>query len=101
MTNTQTFLLALGVGAALIAFWLVARFPDRVPANLRVAMLHVFAALAIGWITPAAFGYVISYGRVAAFPAIFGILLPVVVYSFLSVAWFLKLMHNAISHRHF
>ncbi|MFY9579617.1 MAG: hypothetical protein WAQ33_09860 [Gaiellaceae bacterium] len=101
MTNIELFLLALGVGAALIAFWLVARFPERRPANFRRAMLHVVAALAIGWITPAAFGYVISYGRIAAMPAIFGLLLPVVVYSFLSVAWFLKLTHDAISHRQF
>lgn len=101
MTNIELFLLALGVGAALIAFWLVARFPERGPANFRTAMLHVVAALAIGWITPAAFAYVISYGRIAAMPAIFGLLLPVVVYSFLSVAWFLKLMHQAITHRQF
>ena len=99
MTNTEMFLLALGIGAALMAFWFVARFPDRGPQNFKVAMMHVFAALAIGWFTPAAFGYVIAFGRVAAMPAIFGLLLPVLVYSFLSVAWFMKLMHDAMSHR--
>ena len=99
MTNIELFLLALGVGAALIAFWIAVRFPDKGPASFGVAMCHVVAALAIGWITPAAFGYVISFGRVAAMPAIFGLLLPVIVYSFLSVAWFLKLMHQAITHR--
>jgi hypothetical protein len=101
MTKIELFLLALGVGAALIAFWVAVRFPERGPANFRVAMCHVVAALAIGWITPTAFAYVISYGRIAALPAIFGLLLPVLVYSFLSVAWFLKLMHNAVSHRQF
>ena len=44
MTNTETFLLALGAGAAFLAFWLVARFPDRAPANFRVAMIHVMAS---------------------------------------------------------
>jgi hypothetical protein len=101
MTSTEIFLLALSVGAALIAFWVVARFPDRVPANFKVAMVHVMAALAIGWITPTAFGVAISYGRTAAFGAIFVLLLPVIVYAFLSAAWFLKLAHDAISHRQF
>jgi hypothetical protein len=96
MINVQAFLLALGVGAAFIAFWVALRFPDRQPGDFRVAMFHVFAALAIGWMTPDIFGYVISFGRIAAMPAIFGILLPVLVYSFLSVAWFLKLAHGAI-----
>jgi len=99
MTSVEIFLIALGVGAALIAFWIVARFPDRGPQDFKAAIVHVFAALAIGWFSPAAFGYVISFGKVAAMPAIFGILLPVLVYSFLSVAWFLKLAHGAISHR--
>jgi hypothetical protein len=100
MTNIQIFLLALGTGSALIAFWVAVRFPDRQPGDFKTAMVHVVAALAIGWITPMIFGYVISFGRVAAMPAIFGILLPVLVYSFLSVAWFLKLAHGAIAHRH-
>jgi hypothetical protein len=100
MTNVETFLLALGAGSAVIAFWIALRFPDRQPGDFKKAMLHVFAALAIGWMTPNIFGYVVSFGRDAALPAIFGILLPVLVYSFLSVAWFLKLAHGAIAHRH-
>jgi hypothetical protein len=100
MTTVQTFLIALGVGSAFIAFWVAMRFPERGPGDFKAAMIHVFAALALGWMTPVIFGYVISFGRVAAMPAIFGILLPVLVYSFLSVAWFLKLAHGAIAHRH-
>jgi len=99
MTRIETFLIALGIGSALIAFWIALRFPDRQPGDFKRAMFHVFAALAIGWMTPNIFGYVVSFGRVAAMPAIFGILLPVLIYSFLSVAWFLKLAHGAISHR--
>jgi len=100
MTSIEIFLMALGVGSALIAFWVAICFPDRQPEDFKAAMLHVFAALAIGWMTPNIFGYVISFGRVAAMPAIFGILLPVLVYSFLAVAWFLKLAHGAIGQRH-
>jgi hypothetical protein len=100
MTSVEIFLLALGVGAALIAFWIALRFPERGPQDFKAAMAHVFLSLGVGWFTPAAFGYVISYGRVAAMPAIFGILLPALVYAFLAVAWFLKLAHGAIAHRH-
>ena len=92
MTNTEDFLLALGVGAALIAFWVALRFPDRGPANFKVAFFHVAAALVIGWIAPAAFSVVIASGKAAAAMAgIFGVLLPVLVYCFLSVAWFLQI----------
>ena len=46
------FLLALGVGAALLAFWFVVRYPDRGPANMRGALIHVGIAFAIGWFAP-------------------------------------------------
>ena len=45
--TTEEFLLALGVGSALIAFWLAIRFPDRAPADFPRAMLHVGAAFAV------------------------------------------------------
>ncbi|SRR5712691_1522405 len=92
------FLLALMVGSALVAFWLALRFPERAPESFRVALLHVGAALALGWFAPAAFGAIVSWGQAAAMAAIFGLLLPVVVYTFLAVAWFLKLAHDAINH---
>jgi hypothetical protein len=96
--TTSNFLLAMMVGSALIAFWFVARFPDKAPTSFRTAMIHIGAALVVGWVTPALFGVVLSMGHQAAFAAVFGVLLPTGVYIFLATAWFLKIVHDTISH---
>jgi len=96
--TAQNFLLALTIGSALVAFWLVSRFPERAPENFRVALIHVGAALALGWMTPAAFGVFVSWGHAMAMGAIFGLVFPVLVYTFLSGAWVLKLAHDAFGH---
>jgi hypothetical protein len=99
--SIQDFLLALGVGSALIAFWFVVRFPERCPANLRTALLHVAAALTAGWVAPDIFNAVSSHGLASAVAAVFTILLPALVYTFLSGAWVLKLVHDMFSaYRH-
>lgn len=97
MTMTN-FLLALVVGSALIAFWFVARFPGRGPEDFGKALLHVFAAFAIGWFAPDVFNAIAAFGVIAALTAIFALLLPVLFYTFLSGAWFLKLMADMFSH---
>jgi len=96
---TMSYLLvALGIGSALIAFWFVARFPERSPGDFTRALLHVGAALAIGWFAPDLFNAVAARGYTAALTAIFAVLLPVLFYTFLSGAWVLKLTHDMISH---
>jgi hypothetical protein len=97
MTMTN-LLFALVIGSALIAFWFVVRFPGRCPEDMTKALLHVFAAFAIGWFAPDLFNAIAAYGIKAALAAIFALLLPVLFYTFLSGAWFLKLMHNMFSH---
>jgi hypothetical protein len=99
--TTQTFILALGVGAALIAFWLVVRFPDRAPGDFRRALLHVGVALAAGWFAPDVFAALNVHGLAMAVAAVFAVLFPVLVYTFLAGAWFLKLAHDAVNHRRF
>jgi hypothetical protein len=89
-----TFLILLGIGAALIAFWLVLRFPDRGPGDFRRALLHVGFALAVGWFAPSLVGLLVPHGTAFAMTAIFGIVLPVLVYMFAASAWFLKLAHD-------
>jgi hypothetical protein len=83
-------LLALGVGAALLAFWFVARYPDRGPADMRRALIHVGIAFAIGWFAPNMFTLFCTYGFRAAITGVFVLILPVIFYIFLSGAWFLK-----------
>jgi len=95
----HNFLLALGVGSALIAFWGVVRFPDRTPEDFGRALLHVCFALLLGAFTPNVIAVLSSYGYAPALASLLGVLMPVLVYTFLTGAWFLKLAHDAI-HRH-
>jgi uncharacterized membrane protein len=95
----HNFLLALGVGSALIAFWFVARFPDRTPEDFTKALLHVCVALLLGAFVPDVIAVLSSYGYAPALASLLGVLMPVLIYTFLSGAWFLKLAHDAI-HRH-
>jgi flagellar biogenesis protein FliO len=96
--TTHNFLLALGIGSALIAFWLVIRFPDRGPADMQRAVLHALAAFTIGWIAPSITAPLMGASYETALFAIFVVLLPVLVYLFVSGAWVLKLIHQRMSH---
>jgi hypothetical protein len=93
------FLLAIMIGAALLALWFVVRFPSVAPAKIWIAALHVVAAFTIGPIVvdhgPDLFsGLPLPRGLVIA--VILG-LLPPATYIFLSLAWliqhFQRLLH--------
>ncbi len=92
----HNFLLSLGVGSALIAFWAVMRFPDKTPADFGRAILHVCAALLLGAVVPDVIAVLASFGFATTMAAMFAVLLPVLVYTFLSGAWVLKLAHDTI-----
>src|SRR6266550_1340681 len=66
----HNFLLSLGVGSALLAFWFVIRFPDKTPESFGRALVHVGLAL---------------------------LLVPILFYTFLSGAWFFKLATDSIA----
>jgi hypothetical protein len=92
----HNFLLSLGVGSALIAFWGVIRFPDKTPTDFGRAILHVCAALLLGAFVPDVIAVLASFGFATTMAAMFAVLLPVLVYTFLSGAWVLKLAHDSI-----
>jgi hypothetical protein len=94
----QYFLLSLGVGSAALALWFVVRFPDRTPENFGRALIHVMAAMLLGPMTPKLVAALWVHGHATAMVAIFGVLLPVLFYTFLSGAWFFKLATDALGH---
>lgn len=94
--TTYNFLMTLGVGSAFIGFWMALRFPDRAPKDFQRALIHVVAALAIGTIAPVFTGQLIPLGFAAAMTAIFVVLMPVLVYTFLSGAWVVKLAQERL-----
>jgi hypothetical protein len=92
--STESFLIFLAVGSALIAFWLVARFPDRGPGDFVRAIAHVLLAIVVGAFAPGLVAALATKGHEMAFLAIFAIVFPVLVYTFLATAWMLKLVHD-------
>jgi hypothetical protein len=95
--NNQNFLIALGTGAALIAFWFAVRFPDRAPENLQRLLIHVAIVMAAGWLAPSVTGPLISSGFPTAMTALFAVALPVLIYTFLTGAWVLQMVHETFS----
>jgi hypothetical protein len=97
----HNFLLSIGVGSALLAFWFVIRFPDRTPASFGRALLHVGLALLLGPVTPVLVGALWVHGYAGAMAAIFAVLTPILFYTFLSGAWVFKLVtDNFARYRH-
>lgn len=94
--TTYSFLVTLGVGSAFIGFWVAIRFPDRAPDGFQRALIHVVAALAAGWIAPFFTAKLFPLGFAAAMTALFAVLMPVLVYTFLSGAWVVKLAQERI-----
>jgi pimeloyl-ACP methyl ester carboxylesterase len=93
----HSFLIALGIGAALIAFWFAIRFPDRAPENLQRLLIHVAVVLAAGWLAPTLTAPLISAGFPTMMAALFAVALPVLIYTFLAGAWVLQLLHQTFS----
>ena len=99
--TTEMFLIALGVGSALIAFWLALRFPERGPGDFQRALLHVGLAIGCGWFAGDVFAALVSFGYFVVVTGVFVVVLPVLVYTFLASAWLLRLAHDALVNRRF
>jgi hypothetical protein len=82
------FLLLLSLGAAVLALWIALRFPTLGPSNVGRALLHVAAALAVGYAVAPAM-------RLLGAPAsplvpVLCVALPGLIYMFLSGAWLIR-----------
>jgi hypothetical protein len=96
MTVTlETFLLALGVASAVLALWFLVRFPQLAPGGFVAALIHVVVALLLA--APVTQIAVQIWNRGYALVAIFGVLLPLLVYTFLSAAWWFKLATETLA----
>lgn len=89
--SIATFVLVLCVGAALLALWLVVRFPELGPSDLTWALLHVALSIVLGQIMLRSIGVVARSGVPAArFVVAFGIVLPSLTYTFAAAAWLIR-----------
>jgi predicted membrane channel-forming protein YqfA (hemolysin III family) len=96
--SPQVFTVCLALGAAAIAMWLHARFPRMAPQALQLRFfVHVACCgIALKVAVPSALHFIASMGTVeAGLAALFAVVLPALVYSFLVTVWILKLVQNA------
>jgi hypothetical protein len=89
--SMTTFVLFLCTGSALIALWLVARFPDLGPGDITKALLHVAISAVVLQLLVPAIHLVGSTGLPGAqFVVSFGIVLPGLTYVFVAAGWLIR-----------
>jgi hypothetical protein len=92
--SAAQLLVAYAVGAAAVAFWFDARFPELGPATIRRALVHVLVALAVGQlIVPLGLHALLGVGGpVATLVALFVVAFPALAYAFLTAFWVIKIV---------
>jgi len=89
--SNEVFVLALAVGAGLLAVWIHARLPGLAPERMGRTVLHAGAAFVLLQLSPG-----IGDSPVALFAGVFLFVLPALVYALLCSIWVLKLAQTAL-----
>lgn len=92
--SAGSFAIALGVGAALLAFWVQFRFPKLAPQTLMRAMAHLFVAGAFAQLTKTIFGN-LELQPLGTMALVFGVALPTLVYAFVAGMWLVRVAQAA------
>ena len=86
--TAQSFGLALMLGSALLAFWILWRYGGFGPKSILWAVVHAVVACGLLRSVPYALDRIGSSGtETIQYVEIFGIALPLLVYGFLSGGW--------------
>jgi hypothetical protein len=86
--GVQAFVLVLTCGAALLALWIMARYTEFGPHSIVWAGVHVVIASVVLRLLPVILDAIRDIGIPAiAYVDVFGIVLPLFVYTFLSGGW--------------
>ena len=91
---TLPFLLSVEAGAALLALWVIARFPEWGPAGLPGALLRFSISLPFVWMSGNLTEPLAAHGPLQELTALF-LLVLALVYSWSAVAWLLRSFHKA------
>lgn len=98
--SNQGLVLSLVLGGALLALWLDFRLAARMPRTPRRVILHTVAALAAASLVPLPMVALnTQHSAARALFALFVLVLPVFVYSFLTWIWLVKLVQRLLSGR--
>lgn len=95
MISISTFLTVELVAAAVLALWVIVRFPQLGPTSLRLAVGLVCGALAALRLVSFAVGLVSALPH-GAYAALFSLILPSLFAVFLVAGWFMRLLTSAL-----
>jgi hypothetical protein len=99
--SVQAFVLVEAIGAALLALWLVVRYPESGPTSFRGALVHVGASMLVGRALAPITTLVVGSGvPAAAVLAALLVVLPGLIYIFLAWAWMVKVLQGALGQSH-
>ena len=89
--SSSIFVVALTVGAGLLAMWVHARFPALAPERMGRAIVHAVGAFVLLNLATQ-----IGAGSAAVFGAIFVLVLPALVYALLCTLWVIRCAQSAL-----
>ena len=95
--SSNTFLVALTFGAALLAVWTSSRYPDIGPRSLYGAVLAVIVSGFVLHLTlPLAVALIHAPSALAPLVGVIGVVLPTLTFGFLSAVWALRACIGAL-----
>jgi len=84
-------------GAAALALWVHVRFPSLAPETLRAGIAHLVLAIVIGQLAMVPLGALLDPSAPQrTMSGLFGLGLPVLVYSFIAGLWMLRLCQRML-----
>jgi len=93
--SSSSFAMALGIGAALLAFWVQYRFPKLAPHTLGRAMCHLAITVVLAQVTKTVFSS-FELQPLGTLALVFGLALPTLVYGFISGMWLIRVAQGAM-----
>ena len=99
--SMTTFVLFICTGSALIALWVVARFPHFGPNDVTKALLHVALSVVVLQLLVPAIHVVGATGLPGAQIVVsFGIVLPGLTYVFIAAGWLIRAAQGRLQGRY-
>jgi hypothetical protein len=100
--STTTTTIFFTLGAAALAIWAVARFPERGPRGIGRSFVHVVAAFGLAALVPHAIEFVNGLaGGSAILVATLLVILPALLYMFLATLWLFRALQDLAGLRRF
>jgi hypothetical protein len=97
--SPQLFALCYLAGAAAVAVWFDARFPELAPRSFRSAIIHMGATMLGAQLVVPLATHFLTGSQVLTLVSAFAVGFPALVYSILAAMWIVKLAHAGLRGR--